>query len=716
MKDPVRGAVVAALTLFLLAGTAANIGVTALYARSVARIDAAPLIGDRAVRILARPLRVAVGQRLEKAALEQHLRRIGYYPIRAREAGCYSSEDRSLTIWSRYPELPDVTVQWDGDRIASIALPSGDRIHEADIEPDTLLTLTGHPADGAVRLAQDPVPFAALGGSALKDAIIASEDRSFGVHHGLDLRRLALAPLVGGGASTITMQVARLDVLHDRSRTLARKLNEIGAAMAIERTHAKDDILRAYVNSIDVGAARGRTVRGFGAAAREFFGLDDVRQADAVQAATLVALLNQPSRYLDALRGGDDTRLRLQRNRVLRLMRATFPERYATLDIPRIEREPAALSIPPVPPDALDRQSRYFLDYAAAAIPPMSRGRVYLTLDPELQRMAADAVEHGLVSLDARLGRSATRQMQAALIAVAPETGEVLAIIGGRSYDDSQFNRAVSAGRPIGSIMKPFDYLAAFERAADEGRGDVSPATVVVDEPTVFRFTGLKPWTPVNFGNEYSGRTTWRRALAESRNVAAVKVAASAGFDRVARLWKAASGQRFESVFPSIALGAIAATPADVAMAYTTFATGGVARPLRTSVALVADDRKLDAATAASRRVARSQTTLVVADMMRAVLDEGTARAARTAGLTGDAAGKTGTTNDLRDAWFAGFTKRLLAVVWVGYDDNRPLGLTGAQAALPIWTEFMMRARSRSDPSGDALHETHETTKHTKQD
>jgi penicillin-binding protein 1B len=696
LNDPVRGGIVAALTLFLVGATALDFGIAALYARSAARISEAPPIGDRSVRIFGRPLRVSVGQRLSQAALAQHLRRIGYYPIRASEPGCYATDERSLTIWSRYPELPSVTLKWDGDEVVSIALPSGDRLREADIEPDTILTLTDHPAAGAARLEHDPIPFAALDGTPLGDAIIASEDRWFATHHGLDLRRLALAPILGGGASTITMQVARLDILQNRSRTIGRKLNEIGAAMVIERTHTKHDILRAYVNSIDVGAARGRTVRGFGAAAREFFGIDDVRHVDALQAATLAALLNQPSRYLDALRGGDDTRLRLQRNRVLRLMRTTFPERYASLDVARLEREPASLAMAPAPPDALDGESRYFLDYAAAAIPDMSRGRVYLTLDSVLQRVAADAVEHGLASLEARLGRAAQHPLQAALVAIAPETGEVLAMIGGRSYGGSQFNRALSAGRPIGSVMKPFDYLAAFERAADEGRTDASPATIVVDEPTVFRFAGLRPWRPVNFGNEYSGRTTWLRALAESRNVAAVKVAASAGFTRVARLWQAASGQPVEQVFPSIALGAISATPADVATAYSTFANDGVARPLRSIVAVIADGRPLDLPKPVPVRVARSATTAVVADMMRAVLTEGTARGARKAGLTGDAAGKTGTTNDLRDAWFAGFTPHLLAVVWVGYDDNRPLGLTGAQAALPIWTDFMMQAAAHT--------------------
>jgi penicillin-binding protein 1B len=184
---------------------------------------------------------------------------------------------------------------------------------------------------------------------------------------------------------------------------------------------------------------------------------------------------------------------------------------------------------------------------------------------------------------------------------------------------------------------------------------------------------------------------TWRRALAESRNVAAVKVAAWAGIDRVAALWQAASGQRLGQVYPSMTLGAIQATPAEVARAYAMFATGGTVRQLRTAIDL-ARTTPTGGAQAGALRVARPETTAAVREMMRAVLDEGTARSARAAGFTIDAAGKTGTTDDLRDAWFAGFAGDLLAVVWVGYDGGHSLGLTGAQAALPIWTAFMKRA------------------------
>jgi penicillin-binding protein 1B len=365
------------------------------------------------------------------------------------------------------------------------------------------------------------------------------------------------------------------------------------------------------------------------------------------------------------------------------------PGRYPADWVAALENQPVVLAAGAAD-NQLQRSSRHYLDYALAGIGRSPGGRVYLTLDPELQRIANEVVEQGLLDLDRRSGPLARRRTQAALIVTRPSTGDVLAMVGGRAYDESQFNRALNAERQLGSIMKPFDYLAAFERAADEGRRDITAETVVVDEPTEFRFPGLRPWRPANYGHHYAGAVTWRRALAESRNVAAVKVARWGGIDRVAALWHLASGQRLPPLYPSMTLGAIQATPAEVARAYAMFATGGVVRPLRTTVDFVA--AATSRGSAAEIRVARQESSEAVREMMRAVLDEGTARAARTAGFTIDAAGKTGTTDDLRDAWFAGFSGDLLAVVWVGHDGGQPLGLTGAQAALPIWTAFMKRA------------------------
>ncbi len=692
--------IVAGTTLFLVVSAAANLSIAGIYARGAGRVRSQSCLGERDVRILARPMRLGVGDHVSKETIEAHLQRIGYY-AGCKARGCYAADDdRSLTIWSRFPEIPDVMIGWYDGMISWIATPAGDAINEAVVEPDTLLTLTNDPTGSFSRARNQPLPVSALAGTPLLDAIVASEDRWFPTHHGIDFGRLVLVPFVGGGASTITMQVARISVLEDRSRTIARKLNEIGTAMVLERLYSKDAIMAAYVNTVDLGAGRGRPLHGFGAAAHEFFDVDDVRTLRPVQAATLVALLNQPSRYLDDLQSGDDSRLRKQRNRVLRLMHRNFPDRYPESLVAQLEDESVTFTSPIVDGDDLQRTSRHFLDYAAASMPHVARGRVYVTLDARLQRIATDTVADGLVALEQRTGRRTTPQLQGALIAIDPRSGDVLAMVGGRSYDDSQFNRSVSAARQVGSIMKPFDYLAALEHARAEELTNLSPDTIVMDVPTVFNFPGRRPWKPENYSHNYAGAVTWRRALAESRNVAAVKVAALAGLDHVARLWEAASGQQLNDLPPALALGAIEATPAQVARAYEIFANDGFAIPLKTVTTVVSDGHASSvAATPRGRRVASAESIAELTDMMRAVIDEGTARGARAAGLTIDAAGKTGTTNDLRDAWFAGFTPRLLAVVWVGRDDNRPLGLTGAQAALPIWTEFMKRAVQSPDPA-----------------
>ncbi len=293
----------------------------------------------------------------------------------------------------------------------------------------------------------------------------------------------------------------------------------------------------------------------------------------------------------------------------------------------------------------------------------------------------------------ARRKRGPKRVAQAALVAVDPRSGEILAFIGGRTYRQSQFNRAAAARRQIGSTFKPFVYLAAFEKAADEGTGDITPAAIVYDEPTTWSFDNQE-WTPKNYDGEYDGAITLRRALAMSRNVATVKVAEQTGYDRVVALWKKAKVGETDQVkpYPSVALGIVELTPLEVAQAYTVFPNRGTLKKLRSLISVTSGEDVAKPKVEAGPSVARPATAFLVTHMMRSVLNEGTGAGARANGFTADAAGKTGTTNDLRDAWFVGFTPELLTVVWVGLDDNQPLGLSGAQAALPIWTSFMKNA------------------------
>jgi penicillin-binding protein 1B len=242
-------------------------------------------------------------------------------------------------------------------------------------------------------------------------------------------------------------------------------------------------------------------------------------------------------------------------------------------------------------------------------------------------------------------------------------------------------------------VFKPFVYLTAFEQAAADGRNDVTPASIVIDEPETFEFDD-QVWTPENYEKTYDGPITLRHALAHSRNLATIHVAQAAGYDHVAALWKKLGVGTPPKPYPSIALGVFEATPYEIATAYTLFPNGGTVRPLKHILRITSGGNDVTKYTAVEPRVvARPDTTFLVTNMMRSVLNEGTAASARANGFTLDAAGKTGTTNDLRDAWFVGFTPELLTVVWVGFDDpSQSVGLSGSQAALPIWTQFMARA------------------------
>jgi penicillin-binding protein 1B len=349
---------------------------------------------------------------------------------------------------------------------------------------------------------------------------------------------------------------------------------------------------------------------------------------------------------------------------------------------------------------ALENEAPYFVDYVSQQIEQDFEGLlarnaavdVYTTLDLHLQRVAQEVVAEGAAAVDAQLrARKREGSAQVALVAVDPRNGDLLALVGGRSYNQSQYNRAVASRRQPGSVFKPFVFLTAFELMATEGRTDITPASVFSDEPTTFK-DGEEDYTPANYENTYDGPMTLRRALALSRNVVAIKLAETIGYNSVASLWRKFGIGTPAQAYPSIALGVFEVTPVEIASAYTVFANGGRLRPLRTVTRIVEGEDTRMLPVPEPVEIARADTTFLVTNMMRSVLNEGTGASARANGFGLDAAGKSGTTNDLRDAWFIGLTPELLTAVWVGFDDNQPIGLTGSQAALPIWTAFMKRA------------------------
>lgn len=538
----------------------------------------------------------------------------------------------------------------------------------------------------------------------MRHAVLAIEDRRFYDHPGVDVIRsvgAVITNLFGDkeylvGGSTLTQQIVKNTFL-TREQTMKRKIQEQFMALVLESRLTKDQIFELYLNDQVLGQRGPFAIHGVAEASRIFFG-KDVRNISLAEAATIAGLLQSPSR-LSPFRNPERA---LERRNVV--LAAMVEAGYISAEEAASARKaPLGLAA-----RALENEAPYFVDYVSQLVDERYAGLfdknaavdVYTTIDLQLQRIAQEVVGEGIISLDKQLaGRKRKGQVQAAMIAVDPRTGDILAMVGGRAYNQSQYNRAVMTRRQPGSVFKPFVYLAAFEHMVAQGASSPTPATMVLDEPTIF-MDGDKPYEPGNYNNEYDGPVSLRRALALSRNIVAIKVAEEAGFEQVANLWKKIGVGTPARPYPSIALGVFEASPLEIATAFTIFTNGGRLRPLRAMTRIVEDGKTRQVAAGSTKEIARPDTTYLVTNMMRAVMNEGTGAGARSQGFRLNAAGKSGTTNDLRDAWFVGFTPDLLTVVWVGYDDNQPVGLGGSQAALPIWTAFMKRSlAARTDQS-----------------
>ena len=679
-----------ALTAFLLLFSA----VIGYYYVSFSRMIDARLHGEITrtdPRVFARPLTVRRGQRLTEAQLIDRLNDLGYAQrARAEQPGEFAIGRDALAVIPRAGDRQGQTVRFTfaprNGSISGMELVTKRQALDG-IALDAPL-LTALVSDG--REKRRDVPLSAIPPRMIQ-AVLAIEDRRFYDHPGVDVigtTRAVLTNIFGtrrytSGGSTITQQLVRNTFL-TQEKTLKRKFTEWLMSVALERRLSKDQILELYLNDVYLGQRGSFAVHGVPEAARLFFG-KDVNNVSLTEAATIAGVIQAPPRYSPF---NNPDRSKERRNVVLRTMvEAGFISSDAA---DRAVREPLQ-----VVQRALDSEAPYFVDYVSQELQERAKVTgavdVYTTLDLQMQRIAQEAIRDGISRVDEILARRKRRNAEAALIALDPRTGEILAMVGGRSYNQSQYNRAVNSRRQPGSVFKPFVYLAAFERAQADGRTDITPATVVVDEPTSFTFNG-QTWSPANYENEYDGPITLRRALAHSRNIATIKVAESTGYDTIAALWKRIGAGTPPRPYPSITLGVFEATPLEIASAYTLFPNLGTIRPLRAVSRIVGNGQDLPIDTPPPRTVARKDTTFLVVNMMRSVLNEGTAASARAAGFALDAGGKTGTTNDLRDAWFVGFTPELLTVVWVGLDDNQALGLSGSQAALPIWTQFMTRA------------------------
>jgi penicillin-binding protein 1B len=582
-------------------------------------------------------------------------------------------------------------------------LASGRAVTDVELEPRQVATLLD-----ARRVRRDPVRLEDVP-AVLTQAVLAVEDREFFDHHGLDLSRVAgaawanlRAGRLAQGGSTITQQLVKNYYLTP-DRSFARKIREAAMAVVLESTRDKREILEAYLNTVYLGRTGTSGIVGVAEASEHYFGRR-VSRLGLAESALLAGMIRAPNRYAPT-RHPDAARRR--RDLVLRLM-----ERQGRITGAERERAEAR----PVPsrggdgPAATAARADWFVDLVQRELQDrFSREdlrredlRIFTTLDLRAQAAADSAVRAGLAALEEAHPRLRTRAgredgssgpgdgaspLQAALVALDPRTGDVLALVGGRSYRTSPFNRAVRARRQPGSLFKPFVYLAALADTA--GRWTLASR---IQDTSFTVEAGGRRWSPSNYDGEEHGRVTLRRALEESHNVATARLATEVGLDRVVATARRLGLSADLRPVPSLALGTIEVTPLEMASAYASLAGGGV-RPEPLSVLRVTgpDGEAVEARELSMERVAPSGPVHLVNRALQGVLEEGTASRAEELGYGGPAAGKTGTTSGYRDAWFVGYTPEIVALVWVGFDDNRPLRLTGAEAALPLWVRFMQR-------------------------
>lgn len=653
-------------------------------------------------RVFSAPGHIIVGETMHPSDLATYLLRAGYQEGESAGAlGEFKVKGPTVEIRpssnSYFRGGNAVRVVFSGSAISRITeLTDAAPLDSADIEPELITNLFDSSREKRRVVRFDDLP------KNLVDAVLAAEDKRFFEHGGLDIVRVfgaALADLRRGqkaqGASTIDMQVAR-SFFFTTKREWRRKVKEVLMAVEINQRYSKQQIFELYANEVYLGNRGSFSIRGFGEAAEAYFG-KDVRELNLAECAFLAGIIRAPNRYATAERHMD--RAEESRDRVLPQM---VEDSYITQDQADAAKK---LKLKFVNGGVNTGSAPYFVDmvkdhllekFSETDLETQSY-RIYTTLDPQLQRAAAEAIQTGVQGVDkllakryaawAKKGEPATR-VQVALVAMDAHTGEIRALVGGRNYGESQLNHALAHRQP-GSVFKPFVYAAAFDNAAEGFTPLVTPVTTVDDVPTTFEFDG-KEYTPDNFGQEFYGTVTVRDALIHSLNVATVKVAELIGYQRVVNLTRQMGLGGNIQPTPAVALGAYEMTPIDVAAAYTPFATNGFrSEPLFLRSVLAADGTVEETLGPRTRAVLDPRVAFLTTSIMEDVINRGTGVTVRSMGFNAEAAGKTGTS---RDGWFAGFTSNLLCVVWVGFDDNRDLGLSGSASAAPIWAEFMKRA------------------------
>ncbi|MFN2493324.1 MAG: PBP1A family penicillin-binding protein [Pyrinomonadaceae bacterium] len=658
----------------------------------------------RSAGIYAAPKQLRVGQALTPQHLIDFLKHSGYVD-RLQQAdkarGRYSQSGDTVDVEPSDDSTVDgqrqflrVRVQFarNGKSISSLTnLDGSARLDKAWLEPELISSVSGRE-----RAKRKVIGFNDLPPQLIK-AITVTEDRAFFEHYGVNLRGILRAlvrrydsdpnsPIARQGGSSITQQLVK-NLLLSPEKSLRRKLAEAYMSVILETRLSKEEIFALYCNQVYLGQQSGFSINGFGEAADAYFN-KDVTNLTLSESAFLAGIIRSPNRYNPY---HDITTATARRNQVLDNMAQTGA--ISLEEANQAKQSPLRVAATKGRIDTSD--APYFSDYVQSQLGDIIAGpgaaehlRIYTTINLDLQRAAYAAVSKQLGVLDKiEAKRFPPGTLQAALVAMNARTGEIVAMVGGRDYSKSQLNRAADAYRQPGSAFKPFVYATALNTAYDPVPRVITPATTYIDEPKTFTYDNQE-YSPGNFGGSYShAPVTLRDAMVHSLNVVTVDVAMEVTIGRVMNLAARAGLPKPARAYPAMALGTSEATPLQVASAYTAFATLGTrTTPVAINRITTGSGVTIAAPTPQKTDVFRPDVAYVMTSFMKDVINRGTGAPVRARGLKANVAGKTGTS---RDGWFAGYTPNLVCVVWVGFDDGSQLGLTGANSALPIWTDFM---------------------------
>ncbi len=680
-----------------------------IYRQSVSKFQVRRL--RLPTRIYADYVPLQQGNALRMDDLLEKLDRLGYRETaRVAQAGEFKRDGGTIDLHTRpftrldetYPAEP-IRLTIDTSQIASVvSLREARPLEKAALEPELLTSVLSEELENRspVTLAQVP--------QHLQDAVVVTEDVRFWRHPGVDPFGIVRAGFrnmkaggVSEGASTLTQQLVKNYFLSSE-RTYKRKIIEAFMAVILDARYSKREILEAYLNDIYLGRNRSISILGVGEASRFYFG-KPIAEIGIHEAALLAGMIRSPNNISPF--NNPETAMK-RRNTVLQLMlkekkitQAQFDEARSA-KLPRKPfRSKSGLSSIPYYVDRVIQELE--TDYGIKDV--QGRGlRIYTAIDLGAQDSASLVLEQSLRNLERSSSRLRTHNpaLQGAIIHLDVPTGEIRALVGGRSYERSQFNRALKSKRLVGSLFKPFVFLTAFEPSLSNQ--NITAATLVADTRFVLKRRFSEDWSPRNYDGRYMGNVTVQQAMEQSLNSASVRIGLASGVESIIKTARTLGVQTELDDNPSILLGAAGIPPMEMAEAYATIARQGARLPPR-AIRFVTDDRGRTMKGADDRQpvqVFPQRDVYILTHVMKGVVDRGTAASSRGMGFRKIAAGKTGTTNDKRDAWFIGFTPKTLALTWVGFDDNDPTGLSGSDAAVPMWARYM-NAVTAGEPNAD---------------